>query len=92
MKLTGWEGNVQPRTAMPAVKASAGRMYPGWLVVLAAYCGAMVSFGSLLVFTFSIFLKPLSERIRMEPRIDFGGLRIRGAYRGGVLTSAGPLA
>jgi MFS family permease len=61
MKLTGWEGNVQPRTAMPAVKASAGRMYPGWLVVLAAYCGAMVSFGSLLVFTFSIFLKPLSE-------------------------------
>ena len=35
-------------------------MYPGWLVVLAAYSGAMVSFGSLLVFTFSIFLKPLS--------------------------------
>jgi MFS family permease len=38
----------------------ANRIYPGWLVVLAAYCGAMVSFGSLLVFTFSIFLKPLS--------------------------------
>ncbi|MFN7994031.1 MAG: MFS transporter [Bryobacteraceae bacterium] len=31
----------------------------GWLVVAAAYCGAMVSFGSLLVFTFSIFVKPL---------------------------------
>jgi MFS family permease len=29
-------------------------------VVTAAYFGAMVSFGSLLVFTFSIFLKPLS--------------------------------
>ncbi len=28
--------------------------------MLAAYCGAMVSFGSLLVFTFSIFVKPLS--------------------------------
>lgn len=45
---------------MPAARASARRTYPGWLVVLAAYCGAMVSFGSLLVFTFSIFLKPLS--------------------------------
>jgi MFS family permease len=42
------------------VSARARRIYPGWLVVLAAYCGAIVSFGSLLVFTFSIFLKPLS--------------------------------
>jgi MFS family permease len=42
--------------AMPEAK----RIYPGWLVVLAAYCGAMVGFGSLLVFTFSIFVKPLS--------------------------------
>jgi predicted MFS family arabinose efflux permease len=33
---------------------------PGWRVVLAAYFGVMVSFGSLLVFTFGIFLKPLS--------------------------------
>lgn len=32
----------------------------GWLVVLAAFCGVMVSFGSLLVFTFSVFVKPLS--------------------------------
>lgn len=31
----------------------------GWRVVLAAYFGAMVGFGSLLVFTFSIFVKPL---------------------------------
>ena len=45
---------------MPAASAARGRIYPGWRVVLAAYCGAMVSFGSLLVFTFSIFLKPLS--------------------------------
>jgi MFS family permease len=34
---------------------------PGWLVVLAAFFGTMVSFGSLLVFTFSVFLKPLSS-------------------------------
>jgi MFS family permease len=45
---------------MSAANAAGGRIYPGWLVVLAAYCGAMVGFGSLLVFTFSIFLKPLS--------------------------------
>ncbi|MGH9663904.1 MAG: MFS transporter, partial [Bryobacteraceae bacterium] len=42
------------------LQASAGgRGSSPWLVVLAAYFGAMVSFGSLLVFTFSIFLKPL---------------------------------
>ena len=56
MKRTAWEGSAPPSTAMPA----ANRIYPGWLVVLAAYCGAMAGFGSLLVFTFSIFLKPLS--------------------------------
>lgn len=37
----------------------APRVYPGWLVVAAAFLGVMVSFGSLFVFTFSIFLKPL---------------------------------
>ena len=47
------------RATVPGVLAAA-RLNPGWLVVLAAYFGAMVSFGSLLVFTFSIFLKPLS--------------------------------
>ena len=34
--------------------------YYGWRVVLAAHFGVMVSFGSLLVFTFGIFLKPVS--------------------------------
>ena len=32
----------------------------GWPVVLAAFFGVMVGFGSLLVFTFGTFLKPLS--------------------------------
>src|ERR1035438_1979156 len=32
----------------------------GWRVVAAAYFGVMVSFGSLLVFSFGTFLKPLS--------------------------------
>jgi MFS family permease len=35
-------------------------IYPGWLVVLASFVGVMVGFGSLMVFTFSVFLKPLS--------------------------------
>ncbi len=46
-----------PRFEAPA----APRVNPGWLVVTAAYFGAMVSFGSLLVFTFGIFLKPLGS-------------------------------
>ncbi|MBZ5581401.1 MAG: MFS transporter [Acidobacteriia bacterium] len=33
---------------------------PGWRVALAAFFGTMVGFGSLLVFTFSVFLKPLT--------------------------------
>lgn len=37
------------------------RIYPGWLVVVAAFFGVMVSFGSLLVFTFGIFLKPIGQ-------------------------------
>ncbi len=50
-------------TAMSAssvLTAGRPRINPGWLVVAAAFCGAMVSFGSLLIFTFGIFLKPLS--------------------------------
>ncbi len=32
----------------------------GWRVVMAAYFGAMVGFGCMLVFTFSIFVKPMT--------------------------------
>lgn len=60
MKRIAWEAYARPCMAMPAVKAPADRLNPGWLIVLAACFGAIVSFGSLLVFTFSIFLKPLS--------------------------------
>lgn len=34
--------------------------YPGWRVVAAAFCSVLVGFGSMLVFTFSVFLKPLT--------------------------------
>jgi cyanate permease len=36
--------------------------YYGWKVVLAAGLGVMVGFGSLFVYTFSVFLKPLSAQ------------------------------
>ena len=52
-KLTGREESAPPQTDIPATN-------PGWRVVLAAYFGVMVGFGSLLVFTFSLFLKPVS--------------------------------
>jgi predicted MFS family arabinose efflux permease len=55
---------------------------PGWRVVAAAYFGVMVGFGSLLVFTFGIFLKPLS--------IEFGWSResISAAFGFAALTVA----
>ncbi|MCW5981250.1 MAG: MFS transporter [Bryobacteraceae bacterium] len=50
-----------PGSSAEAPAIEPPRIYPGWLVVAAAFCGVMVSFGSLLVFTFGIFLKPLSQ-------------------------------
>ncbi|MGB6689265.1 MAG: MFS transporter [Terracidiphilus sp.] len=34
--------------------------FPGWKVVLAGFCGVMVSFVAVVPYTFSLFLKPLS--------------------------------
>lgn len=54
---------VKEESAVPPPATSASEdspLYPGWRVVLAAHFGAMVSFGSLLVFTFGVFLKPLT--------------------------------
>ena len=45
----------------PAVALSEfDRGYYGWRVALAACLGVMVGFGSLFVYTFSVFMKPLS--------------------------------
>lgn len=52
-----------------------GRERAGWLVVVAAYFGVMVGFGSMLVFTFSIFLKPVAAEFgwrRDEVSAAFG--------------------
>ena len=69
-------------TGMSAASAAleAGRFEEsraGWRVVTAAFFGVMVSFGSLLVFTFGVFVKPSGRRIRLEPRVDLRRLRFR---------------
>lgn len=43
-----------------AADGESSASYHGWKVVAAGALGAMVSFGSLFVYTFSVFLKPLT--------------------------------
>lgn len=40
----------------------AGRVTRGWVIVMTAVTGIAVSFGSLVIFSFSVFVKPLSDR------------------------------
>jgi MFS family permease len=49
--------------------------YPGWRVSAASGVGVLVGFGSLLVYTFGIFLKPLTEEFgwsRQAASLAFG--------------------
>ena len=49
--------------------------YPGWRVAFASGAGVLVSFGSLLVYTFGIFLKPVTEEFgwsRQSASLAFG--------------------
>ncbi len=46
--------------APPVALTEFDRGYYGWRVVLASSLGVMVGFGSLFVYTFSVFMKPLS--------------------------------
>jgi predicted MFS family arabinose efflux permease len=49
--------------------------YPGWRVAIASGLGVLVSFGSLLVYTFGIFLKPVTEEFgwsRQSASLAFG--------------------
>jgi predicted MFS family arabinose efflux permease len=69
----------------------------GWRVVLGAYFGAMVGFGSLLVFTFSIFLKPLSaafgwSRESVSAAFGFAALTVAicSPFLGHMLDRVGP--
>jgi len=47
--------------AIPADKGENSVHYPGWLVVLAAFVGVMVSFAALVPYTFSLFIAPLHD-------------------------------
>jgi MFS family permease len=51
----------------PAHESESSPRYYGWRVVLAACLGVMAGFGSLFVYTFAVFVKPLSA--------DFGWSR-----------------
>jgi MFS family permease len=48
------------RTEMTSVPSEFDLGYYGWRVVLAACLGVMAGFGSLFVYTFSVFVKPLA--------------------------------
>ena len=55
----------QPRTMSldrPTARGEDDPRYEGWRVVAASSVGVFVGFGSLLVYTFGIFLKPLAEQ------------------------------
>ncbi len=61
MKRIAREESVVPSTATSESSGAESQLrYQGWRVVAAAHLGVMVSFGSLLVYTFGIFLKPLT--------------------------------
>lgn len=58
---------ISPNDELAARASESRRGYYGWRVVLAASLGVMVGFGSLFVYTFGVFMKPLGA--------DFGWSR-----------------
>ena len=48
--------------------------YYGWRVVLAACFGVMAGFGSLFVYTFAVFVKPLSAQFGWSREADLARL------------------
>jgi len=64
------------RTAGPAAERTEFELgYYGWRVVLAACLGVMAGFGSLFVYTFAVFVKPLSAQFgwsRESVSLGFG--------------------
>lgn len=59
--------------------------YYGWRVVLAACFGVMAGFGSLFVYTFAVFVKPLSEQFGWGREAVSGGFAI-GAVTVGLVS------
>jgi MFS family permease len=59
---------------VPVEEANPG--YYGWRVVLAACLGVMAGFGSLFVYTFSVFVKPLSSQFGWTREAISGGFAV----------------
>ena len=65
--------------------------YYGWRVVLAACLGVMAGFGSLFVYTFAVFVKPLSAEFGWNREAISLRLRTRRRHVGPDLPAAGPV-
>jgi MFS family permease len=65
--------------------------YYGWRVVLAAGFGVMAGFGSLFVYTFSVFVKPLAANFGWTREAISGGFAIAAMTLGAVSPPLGRL-
>src|SRR5215471_2761010 len=65
-----------PSTDSSEVLTEFSPRYYGWRVVLAASFGVMAGFGSLFVYTFSIFVKPLAAEFGWSREGISGGFAI----------------
>ena len=63
--------------------------YYGWRVVLAACLGVMAGFGSLFVYTFSVFVKPLAAQFGWSREAISGGFAVLSVWH---LLQANPAA
>jgi MFS family permease len=77
---------ISPSTT-PAESIETQWSYYGWRVALAANLGVMAGFGSLFVYTFSIFLKPLSAQFGWSREAVSGGFGL-GAITVGICSPA----
>ena len=65
--------------------------YYGWRVALAACLGVMAGFGSLFVYTFSVFVKPLAAQFGWSREAISSGFAIAAVTLGSNLSAAGPV-
>ena len=84
--------------AVPAISAQPTKVasesdfdYYGWRVVLAAFFGVMAGFGSLFVYTFSVFVKPLAGQFGWTREAISGGFAIAAVTLGIVSPLLGRL-
>ncbi len=89
-ELVGPSNTIHPiAEASPATESDVG--YYGWRVVLAACLGVMAGFGSLFVYTFSVFVKPLSATFGWNREAISAGFAIAAVTLGFVSPLLGRL-